>query len=247
EGEADEDVQLGFLEPLEEGAAGDLLFRCADWHTWDGGKVGGRPIWLNPRDLPPPAAVACPTCGGPMPLLLQIYCPIDEITTAFHRALYVFCCRKAACVEVRGVRVLRCQLPRDNPFYSFEPDDDNDGGTGKGGGGSGSAWGAKLCAVCGCRGDARCTRCSDAHYCGREHQVAHWRGGHRAACRPVACDGGGDGEAAAAAASAESSAPQVSTDAAAGTAAITAPKPTAAAALVAQLFPEFEIVVEPER
>lgn len=38
------DVQLGFAEPMEPEDAMRLLFRDPNWHDWDGGKIGGKPV-----------------------------------------------------------------------------------------------------------------------------------------------------------------------------------------------------------
>lgn len=38
------------------------------------------------------------------------------------------------------------------------------------------------CAVCGKPSSAQCGRCKTVHYCGRDCQVAHWKGGHKRAC-----------------------------------------------------------------
>jgi len=43
EDEEDAPVQLGFAEPIETPRS-LLLFRRADWHKWDGGKIGGKPV-----------------------------------------------------------------------------------------------------------------------------------------------------------------------------------------------------------
>ena len=49
-------VMLGYVfEPGEdEEGKGDEyppIFTTTDWMSWDGGKVGGKPIWLNRKDL----------------------------------------------------------------------------------------------------------------------------------------------------------------------------------------------------
>ncbi len=60
-------------------------------------------------------------------------------------------------------------------------------------------WTLRTCAMC----DAReteprlfklCSRCGGAAYCCKEHQVAHWRAGHKKECKQQ----GGDGSAGAA-------------------------------------------------
>ncbi|CAM9427978.1 unnamed protein product, partial [Choristocarpus tenellus] len=51
-------------------------------------------VWLNPRDLPVPEDIQCGKCSHPMSFLIQLYCPLDEEESAFHRCLYVFCCPK---------------------------------------------------------------------------------------------------------------------------------------------------------
>ena len=65
--------------------------------------------------------MVCQYCEDPLIFLLQIYCPIDEINEAFHRCLYIFCCRKKLCIDKCSIKCLRVQLPRQNPFYSLDP------------------------------------------------------------------------------------------------------------------------------
>ncbi|RYH16058.1 hypothetical protein EON65_30695 [archaeon] len=59
-------------------------------------------IWLDPVHLPSPASLLCTQCADPLCFLLQIYCPLDMRPHAFHRALYVFCCKKGGCSEKEG-------------------------------------------------------------------------------------------------------------------------------------------------
>jgi hypothetical protein len=65
--DTDQGVQLGFLE-----AYSGLLTQT--WGQWDGGKVGGKPVWLNPIDIPTEQQLKCtnPDCGEPMTFLLQV-------------------------------------------------------------------------------------------------------------------------------------------------------------------------------
>ncbi|EDL20457.1 programmed cell death protein 2 isoform 8 [Mus musculus] len=82
-------------------------------------KVGGRPAWLGLAELPGPGALACARCGRPLAFLLQVYAPLPGRDDAFHRSLFLFCCREPPCCA--GLRVFRNQLPRNNAFYSYEP------------------------------------------------------------------------------------------------------------------------------
>ncbi|KAL3783930.1 hypothetical protein ACHAWO_012819 [Cyclotella atomus] len=85
--QTDDDIQLGHTSP--------------NWSDWDGGKIGGRPSWLNPRDIPHEilrCRGACSTNssedeGTPLCFITQLYCPGDDVREeAFHRSIYVFAC-----------------------------------------------------------------------------------------------------------------------------------------------------------
>ena len=39
-----------------------------------------------------------------------------------------------------------------------------------------------LCVVCGCSGPKICAKCHSMSYCSREHQVIHWKAGHKKHC-----------------------------------------------------------------
>jgi pre-rRNA-processing protein TSR4 len=147
------DVQLGFVEEIDD--AYPILHLDKNWKNWDGGKVGGYPIWLDPSMLPAPTLLQCTVCLQKMNLLMQIYAPIDEKINddenekmdiqskrekkrmlnerAFHRSLYVFCCRNGKCLEKSsedgsssGLCVLRCQMSQKNEFYDENPMDSDD-------------------------------------------------------------------------------------------------------------------------
>jgi pre-rRNA-processing protein TSR4 len=115
----DTNLQLGFVEELDEDE--EPMFNTLDWTQWDGGKIGGAPCWLNPVHLPDPEAMACSFCQEPLSFLLQIYCPLDEPAAAYHRFLYVFCCRKGPCMDRGSVLALRCQLPVKNSYLAINP------------------------------------------------------------------------------------------------------------------------------
>uniref|UniRef100_A0A8C5KTN5 Programmed cell death 2 n=1 Tax=Jaculus jaculus TaxID=51337 RepID=A0A8C5KTN5_JACJA len=68
-------------------------------------KVGGRPAWLGGAGLPGPEALGCARCGRPLAFLLQVYAPLPERPDAFHRGLFLFCCREPpCCAGLRGAR-----------------------------------------------------------------------------------------------------------------------------------------------
>ncbi|XP_012638006.1 programmed cell death protein 2 isoform X2 [Microcebus murinus] len=143
-------------------------------------KVGGRPAWLGEAGLPGPGDLACARCGRPLAFLLQVYAPLPGRADAFHRGLFLFCCREPPCCA--GLRVFRNQLPRKNDFYSYEPPSENPPPE------TGESVclklksGALLCRVCGCLGPKTCSQCHKAHYCGKVHQALDWRSGHKQAC-----------------------------------------------------------------
>uniref|UniRef100_A0A914MAN8 MYND-type domain-containing protein n=1 Tax=Meloidogyne incognita TaxID=6306 RepID=A0A914MAN8_MELIC len=150
------------------------------------GKVGGFPAWLNPVTIPQSEDLECSVCHSPMAFLLQIYCTnSSEPPHAFHRVLYLFACRKGCANpnDSSNFSVFRCQLPRDNQFYSF------DGPTPLPSTSSASfdpffnsETFPKLCVVCGCRAGKRCSKCSKRMYCSRNHQIIDWQTGHREEC-----------------------------------------------------------------
>ena len=165
-------IQLGFCEPIDN--ISFVAHRSANWIHWDGGQVGGRPSWLQPRDLPH-KPLSCRSCTTPLTFICQLYAPDDDIQEAFHRSLYVFACPQPSCVpEIdMSIRVLRVQLPQVNPFYpptKSDEDDNNDD----------DEWnqhlpeyhGVHVCAVCGQRGKGKCPK-QGLYFCGRDHQIEY--------------------------------------------------------------------------
>lgn len=90
-------------------------------------KIGGRPAWLDPMHLPSLDHLHCPSEGTVMKFLLQIYAPVDDNPEAFHRSLFIFISPRAKGLHATpaGVQVFRCQLPRSNEFYDFDPPSPN--------------------------------------------------------------------------------------------------------------------------
>lgn len=183
--EEQEPVTLGFLEkPKNRWSLLRHLFPS---------KAGGPPAWLDPINLPTGRSRLCDMCGEPLQFVLQVYAPIIEKESTFHRTLFLFMCPSMACLRrdqheqwkrpsekpSRSVKVFRCQLPRSNPYYSSEPPKCN--GTDKP-----SGPGVSLCNWCGTwKGDKVCGSCRSAHYCSQKHQVIHWRSGHKVECQQL--------------------------------------------------------------
>uniref|UniRef100_UPI00398F0329 programmed cell death protein 2 n=1 Tax=Pristiophorus japonicus TaxID=55135 RepID=UPI00398F0329 len=162
-GEASSSVELGFAERAAPARLVSSQFPS---------KVGGRPAWLS-LQLPGPELLRCGGCAQPLLFLLQVYAPRGR---AFHRALLLFCCALPACSS-RRFAVFRSQLGRTNDFYPADPPPEPGSEPGPA-----SSPGPRLCCVCGASGPKSCSRCRRAHYCGKEHQSADWRAGHRAEC-----------------------------------------------------------------
>lgn len=40
-----------------------------------------------------------------------------------------------------------------------------------------------VCIVCGCRGTKKCGGCKKYIYCTRDHQLLHWKNGHKQLCK----------------------------------------------------------------
>lgn len=181
----DEPVTLGFVEkPRSHSALLRHLFPS---------KTGGVPAWLDPVNLPSGSSCKCDICGEPLQFLLQVYAPIPEKESTFHRTLFVFMCSSMACLlrdqheqwkrqptkASRSVKAFRCQLPRFNIFYPSEPPRYD--GTDKP-----SSAGAVLCNWCGTwKGDKVCSSCRRANYCSEKHQGVHWHSGHKIDCRQM--------------------------------------------------------------
>nr|CAD1833265.1 unnamed protein product [Ananas comosus var. bracteatus] len=185
EEEEDEGVTLGFVEKPKNPRS---LLR----HLFPS-KAGAVPAWLDPVNLPPEKSSTCGFCGEPLQFLLQIYAPISEKKSTFHRTLFVFMCPSMSCLLrdqheqwkreggnlCRSVKVFRCQLPRTNPFYSSEPPRRD--GTDKP-----LCAGVSLCCWCGTwKGEKLCSSCRKVRYCSEKHQALHWRSGHKNDCRRI--------------------------------------------------------------
>ncbi|XP_078159261.1 uncharacterized protein LOC144554787 isoform X2 [Carex rostrata] len=199
--EEEVEVKLGFVEkPTNPRLLLRHFFPC---------KAGGFPAWLDPVNLPLDKSRICGFCGELLQFVLQIYAPIDDKESTFHRTLYVFMCPSMKCLHSdqheqwrykqgtpsRSVKVFRCQLPRLNPYYSDIPAKLD--GTDKP-----LSTGAPLCCWCGTwKGEKNCSSCKKARYCSEKHQAMHWKSGHKSECHkltasdsPIANNGNGIGD-----------------------------------------------------
>uniref|UniRef100_A0A182QED0 MYND-type domain-containing protein n=1 Tax=Anopheles farauti TaxID=69004 RepID=A0A182QED0_9DIPT len=164
-------VDLGFLEPCEPWLLTNKFFRS---------KVGGKPAWLELKNLPKPEELLCGQCNEPLGFLCQVYAPIEEKNNSFHRTLYVFVCFTAACnqsptQDAKTMKVLRSQLPRQNAFYEYDPPDETTESPAV-------KSPVQLCVVCGCRGPKLCSRCKAVNYCSAAHQRLDWKATHKSIC-----------------------------------------------------------------
>jgi len=171
-------VELGFVS--DEDVNPNLLHSA-----FFPSKVGGRPSWLHLSSLPPPAALQCQVCKKPSVFLMQIYAPIEGRPSCFHRTVFLFICRDATCSasnDSSNIRAYRSQLPRRNPFYSFDPPDYNAKKVDLTSFKSASDF-QTLCVVCGCPGPKCCSGCRNRNFCSKEHQKIDWTlGGHKGSC-----------------------------------------------------------------
>ncbi|CAI9300313.1 unnamed protein product [Lactuca saligna] len=195
----DEEGGDGDVDVDEEEAPVGLGFVEKPEHEWSllrhlfPSKAGGTPAWLDPINLPSDKSYLCDICGEPLRFLLQAYAPLTDKESTFHRTLFVFICPSMSCLlqdqheqwkhhpdkGSRSIKVFRCQLPRNNQFYSSEAPKNN--GSDKPLGTS-----APLCSWCGTwKGDKICSNCKTARYCSKIHQTIHWSSDHKGQCRSL--------------------------------------------------------------
>ncbi|XP_011563697.3 programmed cell death protein 2 [Plutella xylostella] len=142
-------------------------------------KVGGKPAWLDLKNLPSPSETTCSRCEDPLIFLCQVYAPYEESDESFHRSIFIFVCKNGSCCQSNNAEnfvVIRNQLPRKNEYYLFEPyeEDENEEF-------SMEKW-SKLCEVCGTKAPSHCSKCKKIYYCSRKHQILDWKKGHKEKC-----------------------------------------------------------------
>ncbi|KAL2750103.1 programmed cell death protein 2-like isoform X2 [Vespula maculifrons] len=165
-------VDLGFVEKCEPWRLESRFFPS---------KVGGRPAWLNLKNIPRKEDLECEYCRRPCIFLCQIYAPYEEDNDAFHRTLYVFICKDPSCCKTNengNLKVLRSQLNRFNPFYPSEPPVEEENWKTDI---SIDTW-CKTCCVCGIAAPNHCSKCKIVNYCCRDHQIYDWKQYHKHNC-----------------------------------------------------------------
>ncbi|KAF7385796.1 hypothetical protein HZH66_011638 [Vespula vulgaris] len=137
-------VDLGFVEKCEPWRLESRFFPS---------KVGGRPAWLNLKNIPRKEDLECEYCRRPCIFLCQIYAPYEEDNDAFHRTLF-------------------------NPFYPSEPPVEEENWKTDI---SIDTW-CKTCCVCGIAAPNHCSKCKIVNYCCRDHQIYDWKQYHKHNC-----------------------------------------------------------------
>lgn len=165
-------LDLGFIEKCESWQVESRFFPS---------KVGGKPAWLNLRDIPGEKDFHCEYCKEPCIFLCQIYAPYEDNENAFHRTIFIFICKKMECCKLNkngNLKVFRSQLPRINEFYSPEsPIEQSNWRTDI----SVNKW-VKTCYTCGILAPNHCSKCKIVNYCCRAHQIYDWKHGHKEIC-----------------------------------------------------------------
>jgi len=120
DGKEEDLAELGFLKKISK----PLNVRTMT------GKVGGRPIWLDPETPLDPSSSNCSCCGQSMKFLMQLNAPDDSDPEAYFRTLYVFICPRFSCLRqslgsgttsASVVKVFRTQLPQSSPAANVVP------------------------------------------------------------------------------------------------------------------------------
>ncbi|XP_075232886.1 zinc finger protein RP-8 [Lycorma delicatula] len=168
-------VELGFLETSPKWKLQSRFFPS---------KVGSKPAWLSlSDDIPCSKDLVCSTCNRTLVLLCQLYAPVTEKETCFHRTVYIFVCKTDNCIKSNlnnGFKVVRNQLSRHNKYYPFDPPIEEENWKSDL---CAETFGIKLCYVCGIRSSNHCGSCKNVYYCCKEHQVFDWKSGHKQICK----------------------------------------------------------------
>ncbi|XP_015601697.1 programmed cell death protein 2 isoform X2 [Cephus cinctus] len=165
-------VDIGFVEECEHWRLESRFFPS---------KIGGKPAWLDLKNIPAKTNLECEYCSQPCIFLCQVYAPYEEDVRAFHRTLYVFVCKSAECCKMNkngNLKILRSQLERNNAFYPSDPPEEHEDWRPD----INAAKWRKTCVICGIFASSHCAKCKKVNYCCREHQILDWKHGHKDTC-----------------------------------------------------------------
>lgn len=84
----EEVVDLGYIEECSSAFLTNRYFPS---------KVGGKPAWLDLKNIPKSKDLECEVCKEPRIFLCQVYAPVEDNEDCFHRTVYVFVCRNQDC------------------------------------------------------------------------------------------------------------------------------------------------------
>ncbi|KAK3090406.1 hypothetical protein FSP39_011610 [Pinctada imbricata] len=144
-------------------------------------KVGGKPAWLSLSNLPSPDQVTCLICGDVMIFLMQVYAPDEEKDVAFHRILYLFICRNPSCCVPNSNNNIVVYRSQLGRYNNFYSSEPPEKSSRTVKGPTAEKY-QPLCCVCGSSGPKRCSKCQRRSYCSKKHQVMDWKNGHKATC-----------------------------------------------------------------
>ncbi|XP_050460504.1 programmed cell death protein 2 isoform X1 [Cataglyphis hispanica] len=165
-------IDLGFVQTCESWRLTSRFFPS---------KVGGKPAWLDLKNIPGKSDLECEYCNNVCVFLCQIYAPYEENDDAFHRTIYIFICKNIDCCRPNqngNLKVFRSQLSRINTFYPSEPPvEEKNWRTDI----DVSQW-IKTCYICGIAAPSHCGKCKVVNYCCRVHQIYDWKNGHKYIC-----------------------------------------------------------------
>jgi hypothetical protein len=84
-------------------------------------KLGGKPVWLCPLNLP---SENCQVCGVCLVFLGQVVGDLPEHFDVYRRMLYIFVCASKTCCNVGRAFAYRCMIQEKNEWVQFATNDD---------------------------------------------------------------------------------------------------------------------------
>ena len=107
----EDEVELGTLVKIQPGQTFDVDLGV--------GKVGGKPVWLDPSNPLDYNQLGCDSCHQTMSFVLLLNSPDDTRPHAAARTMYLFACRTSSCQF--QTKLFRTQNHSPNPFFPHTP------------------------------------------------------------------------------------------------------------------------------